>query len=232
MLPREVKKSDPVLAKDFNAVLAELRRLRQLFDAGLAGQARPLRLDQVIFGLTTDEGPESEADYEDARYWVSASKIEQIESDNETNEISFVEYVDGENYQHSIFTATNLAEIGKDLHHLPVGTPVVVLRFLDEGTPTKNRYFFWQTPKNFTLFPVDVTETSGSSGNKTTKCSFTYTANDILTGSELGTALDPEWDCRTSVGKFVAATKGSGYFDEENTFILFSVNEVPDVEGC
>lgn len=231
-IPKNVNKSDPVLAKEYNKVLAELRRLGQLFDAGQAGQAKSLRLDQVWLGIIQDQGPTvSDVDYEDARYWVNRAKIDLDETDNPETELALVQYTASSHYKKAIVTATNLAEVVTGTHSLPMDTPVVVIKFLDEGSPSTARYFFWCTPQAFNLFPVTVTQTGGSAGSEVATCSFSYTATDKL-GNELGTDLGPEFDLRTPIGVFTAGGSGMGYFDETGDFVLFSVDEVPSHGSC
>lgn len=228
--PKRFNQGDPLSAKEFNKIIRELKRIGQLLDAGNPGP-KCLRLDQCIFGKIVDAGPESEADYTDCRYWVERSSIDLDETDAETEKVEFVALTTGD-YREKVFTATNLAEIVSDSHRLSVDTNVFVLKFYDTGDPSTPRYFMWQTPTNFLLFPVDVSQTGGSAGSISTKCSFIYTATDILTEVSLGTSLSPQYDGRTAKGVYVAGTKGTGYYDETGTFVLWQVNEVFSLEDC
>jgi hypothetical protein len=84
--------------------------------------------------------------------------------------------------------------------------------------------------RTFELFPVNVTQTSGSAGNATTACTFTYTVNTI--GSvQLLTVASPVWN-RPAKGKLVAGTSGTAYFNDSNVAILYQVDEVPFVSVC
>lgn len=80
------------------------------------------------------------------------------------------------------------------------------------------------------LFPVTVSQTGGSAGDATTACSFTYTATD-LDANELGTGMSPTW-ARPAAGAMVAATHGLGYYDSTGAFVLYQVDEQPDVVSC
>ena len=80
------------------------------------------------------------------------------------------------------------------------------------------------------FFRVNLTQTGGSLGNKTTKSSWTYTANIPGTSTALGTSLSPETG-RTN-GTLAAATKGVGYYDASGTFVLYSAAELIGTAGC
>lgn len=227
--PKNVKRGDQLLAQDFNKVLQELRRLGKLVDANRVGTVKPLRADQVWFGLVTDAGPSAEADYTDERYWVKRAKIDLDELDNAETAITFAAKTGV--FEETV-TATNLTEVITGNHRLPVDTPVILFRFFDDGTKSIPRYIFWTRRDSNELFPVDVSQTGGSGGNKTTKTSYTYTATDAITAVELGTVLSPVFNTRTATGAHVAATKGTGYFDEAGNFVLYQINEVPDVGEC
>lgn len=104
-----------------------------------------------------------------------------------------------------------------------------------EGTPDTQgawclvRYIGFEP---YLTFAVEVSHTGGSAGDKTTKCSYTYTAKTIQDLTELGTSLSPEFDIRTANGKYVQADRGTGYFDGNGTFVLWQVNEVPAIKEC
>jgi len=94
-------------------------------------------------------------------------------------------------------------------------------------------------PMQIGVFPVDLTQTGGSAGDKTTQCSFTYTVSD-LDGNPLLTAVDPistPHRCtRPAIGALLAAAygtatwipDGSGGFD----LVLLSISETLDMVGC
>jgi hypothetical protein len=86
------------------------------------------------------------------------------------------------------------------------------------------------------LFPVNMTQTGGSSGDETEDASWTYTVTDTITGTQLDTAVDPaaspHTHARPSLGEMVAATKGIAYYLDDGTLVVHSCNEVPAVEDC
>lgn len=74
-----------------------------------------------------------------------------------------------------------------------------------------------------TLFRVNLSQTGGSQGNKTTAASWTYTATS-LEGATLGTGLSPEWP--REPGRRTTAVAGMGYFDSSENFVLSVAFEV------
>ena len=156
-VPKNVKKGDPVLAKEYNQILQELRRLGRLNDLTGGGNNNNFKRDQIIFGVVVDAGPSAQADYTDARYWIQFSTIEQVETDDTETEVSFAKRPSSGDYLYEIVTATNLAETRLDAdddtvtlfsHRLQVGSPVAMFMFSDDGSPSTRRYFFWQPPAN------------------------------------------------------------------------------------
>lgn len=102
--------------------------------------------------------------------------------------------------------------------------------YKDSGTGTKWAIVRLGGGGGSGLFPVTVSQTGGSAGTDAAKCSFTYTATD-LDGNQLGTVMSPTW-ARPALGAMVAATKGVGYYDAAGAFVLYQVDEVPDVVSC
>ena len=229
--PKNVKRGEPVLAKDFNKVLSELRRLGRLIDGNPINHGKPIRYDQLLLGRVSDAGPSAEADYTDSRYWIELCELSNDDLDAETAKVEITAYSGGD-YRYGIVTATNLSELEYDTHTLAVDEPVFVFKYLDNGAPPTARYFFVANPVNVTLFPVDVTKTSGAAGDESTKCAFVYTVTDIVSSATLLTGASPTFDTRTSVGEHVAATKGVAYIDSSGTVVLYQVNEVPVVAAC
>jgi hypothetical protein len=80
------------------------------------------------------------------------------------------------------------------------------------------------------IFRVDLSQTSGSLGNKTTPSTWVYTAKIPGTSTALGTSLTPEV-ARTN-GTFAAATKGIGFYNASGAFVLFYAAEVIGTSGC
>lgn len=83
------------------------------------------------------------------------------------------------------------------------------------------------------LFPVNVVQSGGSAGNSTTACTFTYgtVTNAITSAAITGSGLSPTW-ARPSIGKMVAATHGTGYYNSSGTFVLYQIDEVDDEIAC
>jgi hypothetical protein len=79
------------------------------------------------------------------------------------------------------------------------------------------------------LFRVDLTQTGGSNGTKTTAASYTYTVTD-LAGVQLATGASPEKPREN--GTKTAATKGYGYYDAAGTFVLAEAWEAPGTVGA
>ena len=114
-IPKNVKKGDPVLAKEYNQILEELRRLGRLNDLTGGGNQNNFKRDQVVFGVVVETGPQgTEDDYTDARYWIQFSTIEQVETDDTETEVSFAKRPSSGDYLYEIVTATNLAETRLD----------------------------------------------------------------------------------------------------------------------
>ena len=100
-----------------------------------------------------------------------------------------------------------------------------------------------ETPPYVTFACLVWSEAGGSVGDKTTKCSKTYTARTLEAtsssagGEALGDTLSPLKE-RPSVGKLaVAATAGTGmvglgYFDMGGAFALYDANETLAPEAC
>jgi hypothetical protein len=84
--------------------------------------------------------------------------------------------------------------------------------------------------RTFELFPVNLSGASGSAGNATTQCAFTYTVKTIGNVQLLTTAT-PVWN-RPAKGKMVAGTSGTAYFNDSNVAVLYQADEVPFVAVC
>jgi hypothetical protein len=79
------------------------------------------------------------------------------------------------------------------------------------------------------LFPVKVTQTGGSNGNKTTAASYTYTVND-LNNDQLGTSI-----ALAKSRPYGLVTAGSTYglaFYDGSTLKLWDAGEYPGSGGC
>lgn len=107
-----------------------LRRVLRAFEANdpperalPTAHRQPPVLDRFL-GVIVEEGPESESDFEDARYWVQAADPETA-GDNPLAATVRT----GPRARH--VTATNWAEVEADTHLLPAGTVVHVFGGFD-----------------------------------------------------------------------------------------------------
>ena len=83
------------------------------------------------------------------------------------------------------------------------------------------------------IFPVKVTQTGGSAGNKTTQCSFTYTV-ETINDVQLATVQSPAKK-RPSVGKMAAPASdsyGLAFYDEDGDLVLYDANETLAPNAC
>lgn len=111
---------------------------------------------------------------------------------------------------------------------VPVGSIWRVTFALDSGNSDAPQWWCEGTRPHDT-FAVDLTEDgSGSAGNKTTACTFTYTVAD-KDANTLGTSISPETD-RPTVGKLAAATKGQAYYLADGTLKLLATE--PDAKAA
>lgn len=79
-------------------------------------------------------------------------------------------------------------------------------------------------------FMVNLTQTGGSNGNKTTAATWTYTAKTLNNATTLGTVLSPNKP--RPFGTQTAATLGVAYYDNTGTFQLAEAYEKPGSGGC
>jgi len=98
-------------------------------------------------------------------------------------------------------------------------------------------------PKYVTFACLVWSEAGGSVGDKTTKCSKTYTVRTLEAtsssagGEALGDTLTPKKE-RPSVGKLAVPAAdgvgvvGLGYFGMDGVFVLFDANETLAPEAC
>lgn len=119
-----------------------------------------------------------------------------------------------------------------NLHGVPVGAvdSIVQLHRGEVSADSASDYWWFEGLNPWAAFPVGLTEDGGGAGDKATECDFTYTVDD-LDGNELGTAVDPE-HARPSLGKMVAATKGTAYYTADATLTLLWTDEQPDTAAC
>lgn len=82
------------------------------------------------------------------------------------------------------------------------------------------------------LFPVKVTQSGGSDGDKTDAATWTYTVKTVDDAYTLSTsAMTPEW-ARASKGPMVKATHGTAYYTSVGVFTLYQVDEQEDSTTC
>ena len=95
-----------------------------------------------------------------------------------------------------------------------------------------NQNYVFEGSNLGTMFAVDLTQTGGSAGDKSTQASWTYTAKS-LSGETLGTGLTPKRQ-RPTVGKMQSGngTVGLGYYDASGNFQLYDANEALDSAAC
>ena len=125
------------------------------------------------------------------------------------------------------------------LFHATTGTVTNYRIILGKLTETSTGTWSWTAyhegdihlpQSRLNLFPVTVTQTSGSAGNATTACTFTYTVTSLLSETLL-TGASPAWN-RHALGKMVAATHGTAYINASGVVVLWQVDEVFDVAAC
>ena len=129
----------------------ERMRAAQHNDLVRAVRAIPVPYDKpewpdVFVAIVMDEGPDSEDDYDDERYWVKEVYCSDTTGDIH-DEITFTAMTcDPASTPPTGFgryvTATNLAEKADPAHELTVGNYVQVFRLYDSQTPGVVRYFF------------------------------------------------------------------------------------------
>jgi hypothetical protein len=83
----------------------------------------------------------------------------------------------------------------------------------------------WQEVPYGVMFPVSLTQTGGSAGSKTTKCSFSYTVKDVTGSVTLGLAVIPVQQANYSNAKRSAATVGMAYIHTDGTMKVFCIED-------
>jgi hypothetical protein len=83
----------------------------------------------------------------------------------------------------------------------------------------------WQEVTTNCLFPVVLTQSGGSAGSKTSKCSFTYTVKDIGGGITLGTGISPVQQVDYNNARRTAATIGMAYIHTDGTVKIFCIED-------
>ncbi|HRR83305.1 MAG TPA: hypothetical protein P5118_24245, partial [Planctomycetota bacterium] len=104
-----------------------------------------VRILDVFPAVIVDEGPSAEADYTDERYWVKRTHVSTSDGDQDSQITLTTLAGDHVRYRH--VTATNLAELATNTHHVAIGTFVWVVKVRDESDPPVERFLFTCTPE-------------------------------------------------------------------------------------
>jgi hypothetical protein len=157
-------------------------------------------------------------------YTVIASSVDAVED----TEPTFTERISGDPLYLEV-RALNIAEAISATGGVKDGEPcrVYVTRDLNDEL-----YYYFESSST-DLFRVDLTQSGGVAGDKTTKCSYTYDLYDVVTAAKLNVSvLSPEVDTRQSIGRYVAATHGQAYYDSDGVLTLYLAYEVPGAGEC
>lgn len=127
----------------------------------------------------------------------------------------------------SLFAADDQPDLWVGASSQPV---VVIPTFTAEGVL---QYRFFHLAR---IIPITLSQTGGVAGNKTTKCSFTYTVTHAVGTVELGTGIDPtagnhKWQ-RPAVGLMLAADSGYAYYNSSGNLVINIINEMLDAAAC
>lgn len=175
-------------------------------------------------------GPDGEPDLTGEMYWLEPQRTEDdpmVDAPQFTNDHSLT--------PKTIIPASNLyhrtAAGGAGGHWLRPGAVVRVFAEIDAAS--KVRYNFHLGPANV-IFAVDVVQVSGSAGSQTSFCDFTYDVKRKGSSDVLSTTpLQPECGhARFLKCALIAGTKGSAYYDDTGTLVLFTVHETHTNAPC
>lgn len=91
-------------------------------------------------------------------------------------------------------------------------------------------------PESRFSFQVRLTQTGGSAGSDSTRCSFTYSVfdwYDVLKATAISTAVAVEGNGgRNSLGAYTAGTYGLAFIDTDGTLKLLWTNEYASAAAC
>ena len=238
-LPSRKNTGDPWLAEDFNKIVDTLRRLTVQFRVSFEDIVPSWWLGQLD---ATGQAP-----YTDSRYWVKKVYCNST-AGSSTEDIDETSFSDASGIGALQVTVTNMEEITKDTHLLPVETIVQVWETATQQSPRKPRFLIWAVPTSIGMFPVRTWKDGGTTpGTKIAQCDYTYkvrtieaTAHDTG-GILLGNTKSPE--CRDQAvnweGKLDfppsatgAGWVGAGYFDIAGTFHLWDAGGRPYTKDC
>ncbi len=198
---------DKLKVDHLNAMLYACQYAMSLGGGGLTGGPE---IVEAWLGQLCYEGPDSEADHIDERYWVQRVRCKNTGGVYTTPlEIELVEAQFGGDPMPRHVTATNLAEWQQGTHLLwptpglevyPKSSPVVLVTAVrDQQTPPIKRYYF-DYPVREIMFPVRVWQDGGTTdGDHENQCDRTYTACTLpataaagTNGQQLGIELTPQ----------------------------------------
>lgn len=140
--PSRVTPGEPLRASRQNELVDAVIALQTALQGGLVGRYK-VGLPLGVFKIM-DEGPDSEADYADERYWVKQIYVSDAAGDH-TAQWTPAEMTTTEDTPAGLglyVTATNLAELADNTHDLADGEYAHVYRTRDSQTPGVVRYFF------------------------------------------------------------------------------------------
>lgn len=179
-------------------------------------------------GIIQSAGPNGEADYTDARYWIKTARVTHYSPENQ--EVKVAVYDSAE----AMFlwtTATNLNEskngAGGETHALTAGTVVSLQSGYDDQDPATLRWWFGAggAGGKAGLFPVSLVYVDGSPGTGSAPPSYRYNVfnyGDSVTS--LGSPLTPLKGRRR--GRASVADTGTAFYDSNGMVHLWDTNEV------
>lgn len=214
------------------AVTNELATAINIIEPRVVGAPHRGSAKFPVVGIVWDTGPASEANYTDQRYWVRLAVVSGSDSDGIAT-IAAIDSTDTEYW----FTAENLAERSPvtdttgnataGTHTLAKGTQVHL--WLSEDTDGTARWQFSLNVPGF--FPVKVSQTGGSNGNKTTAASYTYTVTTMDGNTTLGEDVAVA-KTRPNGTMTAGSSYGMAFYDENGDIQLWDAGEVEGTGGC
>lgn len=162
-------------------VTNELARAFNSFGGLRSGQVpTPGSQHWFFWGIVVDAGPNGEADYTDARYWVAAAYVAEGSGGGSGGHPNALLNIQGQPAGSAggsaaylqVVTATNVAEIMGGTHLLAHGRPVLVRGDHDSGPSGTVRFSFDSGGTGSPIFPVLLYPNAGAGINGAT--SYTY----------------------------------------------------------
>jgi hypothetical protein len=114
-------------------------------------------------GIIVDEGPASQADYSDARYWVAPAYLSQTGASSSTDAAVPIRE-DSTDETFDQVTVTNIAELSGGTHSLQVGDTVRVCSMYGRSTGTSQiiQHVMWSNANGARLVIVKQNGTDGT----------------------------------------------------------------------